>query len=101
MEQVWKRVEGVNWKGKSGRETFAVGRKRLKESGEQAIYLGTIIARDFAKAFVAIDNREVDDLSVRQEKTAVSCEQKKRTHGKVSSCFSHSFVQLELEEEFD
>lgn len=33
--------------------------------------LGTIIARDFAKAFVAIDNREVDDLSVRQEKTAV------------------------------
>lgn len=44
---------------------------------EQGIYLGTIIARDFAKAFVAIDNREVDDLSVRQEKTAVSCEQRK------------------------
>ena len=45
---------------------------------EQGIYLGTIIARDFAKAFVAIDNREVDDLSVRQEKTAVSCEQMKK-----------------------
>lgn len=87
MEQVWRRVEGVNWKGKSGRETFAVGRKRLKKSGEQAIYLGTIIARDFAKAFVAIDNREVDDLSVRQEKTAVSCEQKKEHTERLARVF--------------
>lgn len=60
--------------------------ERACESGEQAIYLGTIIARDFAKAFVAIDNREVDDLSVRQEKTAVSCEQKETTNAEISSC---------------
>lgn len=51
----------------------------MQRSQRTGDYLGTIIARDFAKAFVAIDNREVDDLSVRQEKTAVSCEQKEKT----------------------
>jgi len=32
----------------------------------KCLYLGTIVAGDLDEALVAIDNREVDDLSVRQ-----------------------------------
>lgn len=36
-------------------------------------HLGSVVAGDFAKRFVTIDDRVVDNLSVSQEETAIRC----------------------------
>ena len=45
----------------------------LDRHNSRYTYLGSIVSRDFAKGFVAVDDRVIDNLSVCQEETAIRC----------------------------
>lgn len=47
----------------------------MGEEEKQAAYFCPVVARDLAEGFVAVDDGVVDDLSICQEETAVSCTQ--------------------------